>query len=66
MKMAVEDVHVLSFSIASEKLEISPTLRRKPKFCFIQRLCMLKVVPVDAVSLVLSCGNIAEIMDCEG
>jgi hypothetical protein len=66
VKMAVEDVHVLSFSMASGRLEKSLTLRKKPKFCFIHRLCMLRVFPVDAVGLVLSCGNIAKIMDCEG
>jgi hypothetical protein len=63
--MIVKDVHVLPFSMAPERLEISLILRKNHESCFVQRLRMLKVVHVDVVGLVLSSSNIVNFMGCE-
>jgi len=64
--MTVKDVHVLLFSMASERLEMNLIPSKNPESCFVQRLCMLKVVHVDVVGLVLSSSNIVNFMGCEG
>ena len=63
--MAAYHIHILSFSIVPEKLEISVFHGKKPEFCFIPRVCMLEAVYLGYRRLFFPCSNILKILGCE-
>jgi hypothetical protein len=63
--MAAYYVHVLPFSMMSEKLEIGFFHGKTLEFCFIPYACMLGAICLGKRRVFFLCSNIMERLGCE-